>query len=160
MIQLTFHFDTVEAAAEFLATQGGRPPQAEVAVSNPVSAAAVVNAADVKKARKPRADKGQERGPYKKSDNAGDAPAGTQTGGSETAVSAPALAASPAPATPAPVAALTVDAIKAEMSILSKRKGIDANIQLLAKFGVQKISSLPEARYAEFVAAVRAAAAA
>jgi hypothetical protein len=157
MIQLTFHFDSIAAATEFLAAQGERPPQADVqpTLAERTETTDISTPEPVKKARQPRSDAGKSRGPYKKS-NESAAPA--QTVQDNPASPAPtAVAADPVPA---PVAALTVDAIKAEMSILSKKKGIDANIQLLAKFGVQKISSLPEARYAEFVAAVRAAVAA
>ncbi len=171
MIQLTFQFDTVEAAAEFLAAQGARAPQVNINIERqePSVREIVEDLIATKKPRQPRSDAGKSRGPYKKSTES----AAPQAGDGASSVSATAVTDgaeggknSPAPAAdlPAPVVVpgvqLTIDAIKAEMSVLSKKKGIDANIQLLAKFGVQKVSSLPEARYAEFVDAVRAAVAA
>jgi hypothetical protein len=161
MLTLTFHFDCVEAAAAFLAAQGERTPQAQPdaqpTIAERTETTDVTTPEPVKKARKPRADAGVPRGPYKKDETP--EPAATEKTPAEGDKPQPSGVVS-APAAAEPVKEWTIDAIKAEMSVLSKKKGIDANIQLLAKFGVQKVSALPATKYNEFVAAVRAAAAA
>ena len=155
MIQLTFTFDSVESAAEFLASQGARAPQAEPKSTRDVL---VEDLVATKKPRKSRADAGVPRGPYKKSDEPAATTAtevaGGETGAVDKKADQPVVAADPVPVQSAPKE-LTLDDVKAAMSVLSKKKNIDANIQLLAKFGVQKASSLPPAKYAEFIAAAK-----
>lgn len=118
----------------------------------------------VKKARKPRADAGKPRGPYK--EKAAEAPADVAAtaatevaGGASDAVGQKADQTAVA-ATPAPAAQKepTLDDVKAAMSVLSKKVNIDANIKLLAQFGVDRSSLLPKVKYAEFIAAALKAA--
>lgn len=160
MIQLTFTFDSVESAAEFLASQGARAPQAEPKSTRDVL---VEDLIATKKPRKPRADAGVPRGPYK---TTGADAGATASSTPETTPQVGAAAGDPAPVESPPAqptaaasaptpAEPTLDDVKATMSVLSKKKNIDANIQLLAKFGVQKASALPTTKYAEFIAAAK-----
>jgi hypothetical protein len=158
MLTVTFHFDSVEAAAAFLATQGVQSPQVEFVIPEPTKIVGTEPQPDVqpeKKARKPRADAGKPRGPYNK---AAEAPA--ETAAAEQTVKA--SPASPAPTTaaaaPAPAAELTIDDLKAAMTVLAKKKNIEANMAVLRKFGVGQVSKLPKEHYAAFLAAVNAAA--
>lgn len=164
-ITLTLTFDSLEEAIEYLA-----PAQPPVTITaTPLGAFERPNAQPQteKKPRKPRADAGVPRGPYK--DKAAEAPAETAAPAgpeaSPVVQNAPDTGV-PAAAVPAPLETQvkteatapkepTLDDVKAAMSVLSKKKNIDANIQLLAKFGVQKASALPTARYAEFIAAAK-----
>lgn len=106
-----------------------------------------------KKVRKPRSDAGQPRGPYKK-----DEPAAPATRPADAPESSPAPA--PMAAVPAeqPAKELTIDDLKAAMTILAKKKNIEANMAVLRRFGVGQVSKLPVDKYPAFLAAVKAAA--
>lgn len=153
MITVTFNFDSVEAAVEFLTSQGVQPPQAAGTTPEPTRVDAEGNVV-TKKPRQPRSDAGKPRGAYtKKVETAAEAPAEAAAESPKPQAEQPTAAATaPAPKEP------TLDDVKAAMAVLNKAKGIDANIQQLAKFGVQKASSLPKAKYAEFIATVLKAA--
>jgi hypothetical protein len=122
-----------------------------------------------KKPRQPRSDAGQPRGPYKKSADAGNPASstpgtspGADAGGGDPVTpegsSTQPTAAAPAPSPAAAPKELTVDDLKAAMTVLAKKKNIEANMAVLRKFGVGQVSKLPKEHYTAFLAAVNAAA--
>lgn len=152
MINVTFQFDSIEAAQDFLddvkigdAAQGRRRPQVETFT-------AAADAAP-RKERKPRSDAGQPRGPYKRKDELPVEAAAPATVPAETPPAAPEAAAPVAEAPqsdPTPTALALAD-VRAAMTGRSTEK----NIALLKKFGYAKSSDLPQAKYAEFIAACK-----
>lgn len=152
-ITIIREFDSVEEAVEFL--QPYVPPVQQIKIDLPVRESELPETvpAPEKKPRKPRSDAGQPRGPYKPREETA-APAQTVPD------AAPAQSAAPAAAAPAPAAPkeLTIDDLKAAMTVLSKKHGIEANMKLLAQFGTEKVSALPKDKYAAFHEAVQKAA--
>jgi hypothetical protein len=156
---ISHEFDTLEEAAEFLRTHGERTPQVEAIPTTDTPPAG----------RKPRSDAGKPRGPYSKAKSKQAAPAAAPAAeerlpeAAAAPVEASEPAATPEAITPAPESApaaaapLTIADLKAEMTKLARKHGIEANMALLAEFGVQQVSLLPKEKYAEFVAAVKAA---
>jgi hypothetical protein len=154
-ITITEEFKDVNEAHAFLERVFGGPPMVTQNISGlqqePVAAATE----PVKKLRKPRSDAGQPRGPYKTTGE----PAASEPDTGATSVVTPS-AAPATPTTPAVTAAqavLTVADVRAAMEVLNKKRGIEANMKLLAKFGVQRASDLPKEKYAEFIDAARKA---
>jgi hypothetical protein len=146
----------------------------DVPLAEPVAAAV----GPVKKLRKPRSDAGQPRGPYKTTTTgepaaseplsaAGDSvPAASAAPATPTKPAAPGNEQTQAATTvvpgahPSPAAAeLTVVDVRAAMEVLNKKRGIEANMKVLAQFKVQRASELPKEKYAEFIAATHKAAA-
>jgi hypothetical protein len=172
-ITITREFDSVEEAVEFL-----QPHMTDVVVVErpmplkaselPEQAGGTPPATTEKKPRKPRSDAGQPRGPYKtKEAESAAAPTADGQASAKPALTDNALAsgetgssaaAAPAPAAPERPVELTIDDLKAAMTVLSKKHGIEANMKLLAQFGTEKVSLLPKEKYAAFHAAVKNAA--
>jgi hypothetical protein len=164
-------------AAEYVLAQAGVVIETKVVVTGgaapvptPLGASERPDVQPDKKPRKPRSDAGQPRGPYKTngadagttaSSTPGTTPEAGAGGGDPVTPECPPAtptAAAPAPTPPAAPTVPTLDDVKAAMSKLSKAVNIDANIKMLAKFGVDRASALPEAKRAEFIAAVLKAA--
>lgn len=161
-VTVVLEFDSVEAAVAYL-----QPP---VIVSSSLPALPAVGPvigeselpeptppATEKKARKPRSDAGQPRGPYKPRDESPAAPVPSEQHPA-TPQEAPGNAPATAPAAAAPSKELTIDDLKAAMTVLGKKHGIEANMKQLKEFGVEKVSVLPKEKYAAFHEAVRKAA--
>jgi hypothetical protein len=148
MIQLSFQFDSIKAAQDFLAVVGGaHAPAPQQSTEQP------------KPARKPRSDAGQKREPYGPRTKEAAAPE-AQTADKEdkpALPSAPSAAAPAVPEAPAAPAAVTRESVVEAMKNLNRAKGIEANMKILKAFGVDMLSRLPEAKYPEFLAAVVAA---
>jgi hypothetical protein len=116
------------------------------------------------KTRKPRADAGKPRGPYKTSTNN----AGAEQGGTQPTEEAGAPAAggpgpdtpAPAPSSAAPVtgaaASLTLDDAKAALRRVKDTKGLGtpACIGLIQSFGFDRISDLPAEKFPELLVRV------
>lgn len=134
----------------------------------------VAAAAEVKAARRGRADKGHKRGEYKPR---------TEPSAPEPTVPSPQVSAPPTPA-PAAEAPSPADTVKAEIfqqqtahapvsatigekdeeaqkliAVLNEKKGLDACRVLLGQFGVSRIREIPTARRAEFLEEAKQAAA-
>jgi hypothetical protein len=166
-IIISREFDTIEAALEFLQSHGGRTPQQ----SSPqlgldlLPGQIVRPQEDIVRVYKVRSDKGQKRGPYRKRQNTvAEAPIVTPNPVSEpVVVDAPKNNEERSGQQVAPVsgsipdAPLSINDVKAHMSKLSRKHGPDANMKLLADFGVPALSQLSPEKYADFVAAVKAA---
>jgi hypothetical protein len=147
LLTLTFQFETVDAALEFL--QGRQRPQVVVNVPDTtlreVQALAEKHNEEQRKERKPRSDAGLPRGPYKRKEELPAEAATTATVPAETPPVAPEVAASTA------VVELTIANVRAAMTGRSTEK----NIALLKKFGYDKSSALPPAKFADFIAACK-----
>lgn len=175
-ITISQDFNSVEAAEEFLARRFGQPFSSAVApVKNPPveasqAAQAPVAAAPLipNRARKPRSDAGQARGPYKPRDSVSapvppEAEPGAPSAPVGMAVTAPtappaaASAAAPQAGSPGEASDLTVEALRETLGRLQKTpgKGVEACLAAIKQFGVTRISDLPKERYAEFDGYVR-----
>ncbi|MFO0254500.1 MAG: hypothetical protein ACK52V_10340 [Betaproteobacteria bacterium] len=173
-IEVTFHFNTIEEA---IATLGSLIQKAAPVANLDSPAEPVVVAVPVVKQRKPRADAGKPRGPYKNVEALADAdpkghgstqtpsgstpePAGTGpvTHAAET-VTAPGNAEQQAatqtatpespgkPAAPTP----TDTEIQDALTRLFDAKGASVAIQLLGEFGVKRGRDLAPEQRAEFI---------
>lgn len=70
----------------------------------------------------------------------------------EYSTSAPTTASSETATTSAPAApSLSLDDIRAALQKYTQKHSIEAGIELLKKFGAQRVSELPAEKYAEFV---------
>lgn len=129
-------------------------------------------AAPVKKERKPRADAGQKRGPYKTTGGAAEgasageaaspadpsSAAATPTSPAapeQTVQATPAPAQSAAPAAAEPGKEPTLDDVRAALKRVSDTKdlGMPACMGQLAKFHVLRVSEVKKEQYAEFIKA-------
>lgn len=174
-VSLTIQFASVDEALVALAAFSQvKVKTPAVLKETPAPAAA---AAETKPPRKPRADRGQPRGPYKKDDDSNatgaSAPASSENGGDpavvgtgvattpapESGPTAPTVAAPVAaePKTEAPpVAAAAPTEYKPEE--LQKKleavfaKGAQLAIDVLARFGVTRLANLDKQHHVEFVA--------
>lgn len=135
MIQLSFTFDSIEAAQEFLEAVNG--PKV-----------ITTDAPPVERVRKPRSDAGQPRGPYKRRE---ESPVQTAAPTQTPAATPPAPS---APEAAAPATAPTVLTLVHVREAMTGRP-TEKNIALLKKFGYSKSSDLPPAKYAEFIAACK-----
>jgi hypothetical protein len=112
-----------------------------------------------KRARKGRSDAGQPRGAYKPRETAEPTPAAPEPAAPPaSAQSAPAVS---GPAPTAAVAPTQADA-RAALHALNdvQGKGMDACLKVLKKFDVMRVSDMKAEKYAEFIAACQAEAAA
>lgn len=157
-VTVTFTFDTIEEAmAHFAppkvvmqeikveAREFERPEPAPEQSDTP---AAAESPQPGKKPRKPRSDAGQPRGPYKTTEKS-EAPAAPATVPAEK---------SAAPEAAGQAAEPTIADVRAAMEVLSKKRGIEANMKALRDYGVQRVSELPAAKYGEFIAKIKEAA--
>jgi len=171
MIDITLHFNTAEEAIIALAKiKGGAAAKAAVA---PVAPAAPAEQPAATKPRKPRADAGKPRGPYK----TGDAPppepaapapspevprgagASADAAAPEPAAPAPAEADNAQPSGPAPVTAgpATLEEAQAALTKLFETKGLFTAQEVLGAFGVKRLKELEPEKRAEFIANATAA---
>lgn len=143
-IQLSFNFDNIQEAQEFLGKLGvSADPKSDPLKE--VKALAEKYNEETKKERKPRSDAGQPRGPYKKREQE----EVVEEAAAPTPVATPPAA--PEAAAPAAPAALTIADVRAAMTGRTTEK----NIALLKKFGYAKSSELPQEKYADFIAAAK-----
>lgn len=169
-VKVTFEFENAEAAIVALGKIAGVTP------------AAAPQPAAEKKERKPRADAGQPRGPYKKGEQAPEPNAGASAGGgtgpvaagnsapvttdpskaaeqaansTSTTTAAPGAAAQLAAASTtasAPVAAPKPEDVQGTLEKLFAAKGFDVCEQVLSRFGVKRAKDLLPEQRAEFIA--------
>ena len=170
-ITVTTEFDSVPAAAAFLARIAGEEKIIDAVIVEPTKTVAE------KPARKPRADAGQKREPYGPRATTTGEPAASEPGVVGQASAAPQQPAAPATPTPSsapqepksaadgqsvpPAAAAedfpaTLDGARKAMAALNKtkNKGMDACIAALKASGVNRISDLPKEKYADFIKSV------
>ena len=165
-IELTLRFSTLEAARTALNKLVGVYTQAQVVVEDkPVDAEIVAEEKTpdpAEKVRKPRADAGQPRGPYKPRAKSGKEILAEMNA---AAVEAKMPEQSPQqpeqspqqPEQPAPAAA-TFDDVKAALGRLHDAKGfgMDACRTHLLKFGANRVSAVKQSDYTAFVAEINA----
>lgn len=190
-ITITQEFDSVDEVLAFLAPHvrgqlgAGTPPptltinvaggsagtQAQEGAGAPAAASPIPPAAPFtglehgeqpKRPRKPRADAGKPRGPYKVTTNAepegAGAPAATVEAQEATATAASAAAPQAASSGEASSSAeLTLEGMRDLLRQLNAApgKGVMACTLALREFGVLRISELPKEKYAEFAEYLR-----
>ena len=171
-VSVTLEFDSVEAAIAALGKQMVGAPgvtqrgergadKAKDAGSNPAAGTAPTT-----RSRKPRADAGKPRGPYKDAEAAkAAAPATTSIPPSagSSAVTDPsnagvAATSTSTPADPVPVAsapnnepAVTIEDCRARLEKLFDAKGIVAAQDVLSRFGVKRAGDMKPEQYADFI---------
>lgn len=169
-VNLTIAFDSVDEALVALAAFSQvKVKTPAVLKETPAPAAA---AAETKPPRKPRADRGQPRGPYKKDDDSKAPETAAVNGAPEAPTAAPVAEEPKEPAAPqaveyaAPESAAPADASPAAAAApveykpeeLQKKleavfaKGAQLAIDVLARFGVTRLANLDKQRHTEFVA--------
>jgi hypothetical protein len=181
---LTFEFDTPAALHAFVDRMRGKDAAvalayspSEILLRGDVKGEAVIPHADEpQRTRKPRADAGKPRGPYKKGDTTTGEPAASEPGvqgagipasPQPEALATPTTTASPdarvaeqrtvnppeAGANPVGGPTLTLEDAKAALRRVKDTKGLGtpACIGLIQSFGFDKISDLPAAQFAEFI---------
>lgn len=181
MIDITLHFNTAEEAIIALAKiKGGAAAKAAAAPveSPPVNATVAATA----KVRKPRADAGKPRGPYKNADAAGNiesenrstlesasngsaaiAPSvgsvNPSAPATQPAAPAPAEADKAQPSGSAPVTAgpATLEDAQAALTKLFETKGLATAQEVLGTFGVKRLKELAPEKRAAFIANATAA---
>jgi hypothetical protein len=162
-IELTLRFSTLEAARTALNKLVGVYTQAQVVVEDkPVDAEIVAEEKTpdpAEKVRKPRADAGQPRGPYKPRAKSGKeilAEAAVEAKMPEQSPQQPEQSPQQ-PEQPAPAAA-TFDDVKAALGRLHDAKGfgMDACRTHLLKFGANRVSAVKQSDYTAFVAEINA----
>lgn len=167
-VSLTIQFASVDEALVALAAFS------QVKVKTPAvkDAPAAAAATETKPPRKPRADRGQPRGPYKKDDDSKAPETAAVNGAPEAPTAAPVAEEPKEPAAPqaveyaAPESAAPADASPAAAAApteykpeeLQKKleavfaKGAQLAIDVLARFGVTRLANLDKQHHAEFVA--------
>lgn len=180
MIDITLHFNTAEEAIIALAKiKGGAAAKAAVA---PVAPAAPAEQPAATKPRKPRADAGKPRGPYKNADAAGNIESENrstlESASNGSAAIAPSVdsvspsASAPEPAAPAPAEAdnaqpsgsapvtagpATLEDAQAALTKLFETKGLATAQEVLGAFGVKRLKELEPEKRAAFIANAQAA---
>jgi pyruvate dehydrogenase E2 component (dihydrolipoamide acetyltransferase) len=179
-VKITLEFKSVDEAIVAL---GKLTPEAHakaLAAATQVPAAAAAPATEAPaKTRKPRADAGQPRGPYKTTEQnavaAGGAPTGTQPTEAPAqstpaqapvapaAAAVPATAAQPQASTPAPesapaaaVVVPTPEQVQAAVEGLYNAKGFDICSEVLGRYGVKRGKDLLPEQRADFIAEAKA----
>jgi hypothetical protein len=182
-ITLALEFPSVEAAAEALVLLQGSPTQIKVQLPDtvvlggqtapdvqPTPYIPTTSTSPEKPARKPRADRGQPRGPHKTTGE----PAASEPGGGQNSVApsqpaAPATPTQPQAAAPdvkpatagvpsvgaaAPAGELTLDDAREALGRINKTSGMGmpACMQHLQEFGINRISLLEKKMFATFIA--------
>ena len=164
-IEITFYFNTIEEA---IATLGSLVQKAAPVATVDDPAKPLVIEKPVVKPRKPRADAGKPRGPYKNVEAPGtgsapqpDAPAAEDPAGGVPVASTPETAPPEAsaqqevtaaqPSTPEAGAAPDESAVQAALERLFAAKGAQPALQLLAEFGVKRGRDLKPEQRADFI---------
>lgn len=169
-ITITHDFSTAEEAAQFLA----RVCDPVITINHLAGKPTFTETSSEKPARKPRSDAGKPRGPYKPRETSTGEPAASEPGYTGEGIPARTPPAAPATPTtssaPAPAAAssaptstqampvaeefpATLDGARAAMKKLNDTPGLgmDACIASLKAHGVNRISDLPQEKFAEFI---------
>jgi hypothetical protein len=159
-VSLTIQFASVDEALVALAAFSQvkvKTPAAPKETPPPAAAAA-----EAKPPRKPRADRGQPRGPYKKDDDSKAPETAAVNGAPEAPTAAPA-AEEPKAETPSlpeekPAEQPAEKPVEYKPEELQKKleavfaKGAQLAIDVLARFGVTRLANLDKQHHAEFVA--------
>lgn len=168
-VSLTIQFASVDEALVALAAFSQVKVKTPAAPKETPPPAA---ATEAKPPRKPRADRGQPRGPYKKDDDSKAPETAAVNGAPEAPTAAPVAEEPKEPAAPqaveyaAPESAAPADASPAAAAApveykpeeLQKKleavfaKGAQLAIDVLARFGVTRLANLDKQRHTEFVA--------